>query len=127
MVFTLTGYAETYSILRRRLNGGTISKNDYNLSRTALRLDVIESLLYQFLPLETHIFLSLPIIDQHNLNSTDAAILAAYLEFTHSVGIPCVLIASDHRLLRAARAEGLPALDPETVAPDDVPAFLAAL
>jgi hypothetical protein len=38
-----------------------------------------------------------------------------------------VLVASDQRLLRAAKAEGLEVLNPESVQAVDVPAFLAAL
>ena len=38
-----------------------------------------------------------------------------------------VLVASDKRLLRAAKAEGLEVLNPETVQAADIPAFLAAL
>jgi len=38
-----------------------------------------------------------------------------------------VLAASDQRLLRAAKAEGLEVLNPETVNAADIPAFLAAL
>ena len=36
-------------------------------------------------------------------------------------------VASDQRLLRAAKAEGLEVLDPEIVPAADIPAFLAAL
>jgi hypothetical protein len=36
-------------------------------------------------------------------------------------------VASDRRLLRAAGAEGLVTLNPETVPAADVPAFLASL
>jgi hypothetical protein len=38
-----------------------------------------------------------------------------------------VLVASDQRLLRAAKADGLEVLNPESVSATDVPAFLAAL
>jgi hypothetical protein len=37
----------------------------------------------------------------------------------------CVVIAADRRLLRAADAEGLKTLDPETLSTASVPAFLA--
>ena len=40
---------------------------------------------------------------------------------------PCVLVASDKRLLRAAELEGLRTLNPEVTALEDVPAFLASL
>jgi hypothetical protein len=68
--------------------------------------------------------------DQHNVNSTDATILAAYLRYERSRrgrSRPCVLVASDRHLLRAAQAEGLNTLDPEHLAVTDVEAFLASV
>jgi hypothetical protein len=69
------------------------------------------------------------LVRHHNLNSTDAGILQAYLRYTTTMrpSMPGVLVASDRRLLRAAKAEGLEALDAEAVQPMDVPAFLASL
>ncbi len=73
---------------------------------------------------------SLSLMKAHNLNAADGAILATYLQFLHaqpSGGPPCLLVASDKRLLHAATAEGLATLNPELVAATDVPPFLAAL
>jgi hypothetical protein len=69
------------------------------------------------------------LVRRHNLNSTDGAILQTFLRHAGSMGsaVVGVLVASDQRLLRAARAEGLEALNPESVQAVDVPAFLAAL
>ena len=113
MTFTLLGYAETYAILRRRMNAKIFTQSQYAFVNSALRLDVIESLRYEFAPVESLILTSLPLIERHNLNSSDAAILAAYLRYQslRQPGETCVLVASDHRLLRSARAEGLPAFD----------------
>jgi len=64
------------------------------------------------------------------LNSNAAAILATFLRYIRSLpvgGPPCVLVAADGRLLRAAQAEGLAGLNPELVAEADMPALLAAL
>lgn len=73
------------------------------------------------------IFASVEIIHRHNLNSTDAAILTMLLQYSHATGTSCLLIAADQRLLRAAAAEGLATLNPETVSATAVPALLAAL
>ena len=69
------------------------------------------------------------LIDRHNLNSADASILMSFLAFaqTQPATTVCILVAADQRLLRAAKAEGLRTLNPEVMAPADVPAFLAAL
>ncbi len=69
------------------------------------------------------------LIERHSLNSTDAAILQAFLRYAAPLrgSAASVLVASDHRLLRAAKAQGLEVLDPEIVSAADIPAFLAAL
>jgi hypothetical protein len=69
------------------------------------------------------------LIQRHNLNSTDAAVLHAWLTHTLPLraAVVSVLVASDRRLLRAAVAEGLAVLNPETVASADVPAVLVTL
>ncbi len=64
-------------------------------------------------------------MQSHNINSADAAILAAYLRFQRATSKPCLLIASDRRLNRAAEAEGLKSLNPEEVAAGDVPGWVS--
>jgi hypothetical protein len=67
---------------------------------------------------------------QHNLNATDAAILTALLEVvqpTSPGSQPCVRIAADRRLVRAAEAEGMRSPNPELLPAADVPEFLAHL
>jgi hypothetical protein len=67
-------------------------------------------------------------VEAHNLNVTDAGILVTYLRYarTRPPNSPTVvLVAADTRLLRAAAAEGLTTLNPETVAPADLPALLS--
>jgi hypothetical protein len=60
---------------------------------------------------------SFPLIVAHSINSTDALILKSALAIARKLrraGEDLVLVASDQRLLRAARAEGLTTFDPET-------------
>lgn len=75
------------------------------------------------------IFASTAAVRRHNLNATDAAILTMLLDYVAAApsGGPLVVVASDRRLVRAAEAEGLRALNPETLPAADVPAFLAGL
>ena len=59
-----------------------------------------------------------------------AAILATYLDYSagsSSIPGPCVLVASDQRLLRAAASEGMLTLNPETLSVAEIPAFVAGL
>ena len=71
--------------------------------------EVLVSGQFKILTIEDdRILAGLPPLVKHNLNSNDAAILATYL-----------------RLLRAAEAEGLRALNPEAAAPQDIAGRLA--
>lgn len=94
----------------------------------ALRTEIIESPLTAVLTIDDATILnSLTLMQKHNLNSTDSAILTLFLRYRKSVSEPCALIAADKRLVRAANAEGLTAIDPENFLPADAPAFLASL
>ena len=56
------------------------------------------------------------LIEIHSLNSVDAMVLRSALDIAarlRNTGDTLVLVASDQRLLRAARAEGLPVFNPE--------------
>ncbi len=57
-----------------------------------------------------------PLVEAHNINSTDGALLRAALDLRallRAAGNELVLVAADQRLLRAADQEGLPTLNPE--------------
>ena len=58
-----------------------------------------------------------PHIERHSINATDAIVLHATLglaQFLRVNGDDLAIVASDQRLLRAAKAEGLDTFDPET-------------
>jgi hypothetical protein len=78
-------------------------------------------------PSEQIVFNSIELIQRHNLNSTDATLLALLLNYASSpdAGV-CVMIASDKRLLRATGAEGLTTFNPEEVRPEDVASIVAS-
>ena len=129
MVSTPWGYAETYSILLRRFNGGVIDLATFTGAVSALQAEVVQKPEFGLLTItDAHVFSSIGMMHRHNLNATDAVLLTLLVEFSRTHGaLSCVLIASDHRFLRAAASEGLPALNPETLVPADVPGVLAAL
>ncbi len=53
---------------------------------------------------------------KHNINALDAAILTEAMDLARAEdALECVVVASDKRLLRAAEAEELQTLSPETV------------
>ncbi len=131
MFVTPWGYLEIYAILRRRYNSGSFDRTVLADAVTALQSEVITGFQFDMLPIsDLLIFSASSLVDAHNMNSADAAILAAYLDFQLRLPSgygPCLLVASDKRLLRAANAEGLRTLNPEGLAHGDVPAFLSAL
>jgi len=131
MRVTVVGFAETAAIFRRKLNQGSLAAAEFQIARQGLRHEVLHDLGFELLSVTDADFLDgIDLVDRHNLNSTDAAILALFLRYVRSQppGSPaCVLVAADRRLLRAAALEGLPTLNPEALAPTDVPAYLAAL
>jgi predicted nucleic acid-binding protein len=124
-------YAETYSLLLQKLNSGVIDRPMFTTAVSTLEAEVVRNPDFGLLSIsDAMVFASIGIISQHNLNATDAAILALLLDYTRvlpSGRSGCVVIAADRRLLRAADAEGLKMLDPEILSTAGVPAFLASL
>jgi predicted nucleic acid-binding protein len=122
-------YAETCASLRRKLNGGVLDLPTFSTARLAVHREILLNPAVALITVDDAAVLSgIELTDRHNLNSTDAAILAACLRYAQSQpsdALRCILVASDHRLLRAADAEGLRTLNPELLPASDVPAFLA--
>jgi hypothetical protein len=86
--------------------------------------EVIDDPAFRFLALD-----DAALIEKHNVNTADAAILALLLRYRQlqpPSDPPTVLVAADSRLVRAAQAEGILTLNPEIVPAADIPAFLAA-
>jgi predicted nucleic acid-binding protein len=130
MATTIMSYSETYTALIRKHNQGVVTRTTLLGAQAALRNEVIDHPDFVILGLEFDDILDgIDLINRHNLNSTDAAILQALLKHAYPMhpAVVSVLVASDQRLLRAAKAEGLEVLNPESVPAADVPAFLAAL
>ncbi len=125
------GYAETAAILRRKLNQGDIKFAAFQQARLLLEMEVLLDSEFDLLSVEgTDVLDGVGLTDLHNINSTDASILSAYLRYAQSQpqnGPPCVLVAADRRFIRAAEAEGLRTLNPELIPATDIPAFLAHL
>ena len=78
-------------------------------------------------PINALVVSALAFIETHSLNATDAILLRSALDLAgelRSVGNDIVLMASDQRLLRAAKAEGLSTFNPETQSEADLNALL---
>ena len=130
MATTYVGYAETCSLLRRKLNQGAISISAFTTARRLLDMEVFYGAGFDLMSIDdTEVLAGIGLSDGHNINSTDAAILRVYLDYSRSL-LPadpvCILVASDKRLLRAAATEGVRTLNPETVLAADIPGLLGA-
>jgi len=115
--------AQTLQQRRARLKRLSSAFRD---ARTELQMEALGSPGFVVLSIsDALVFGSLSLMAAHNINSADASILATCLRFQRTAAEPCLLVASDKRLLRAAEAEGLSGLNPEEAAPDGVPGALA--
>jgi hypothetical protein len=131
MATSILGYAETYSVLLRKFNRGTIDAMAFSTAKASLRTEVVVDPAFSLLSIDdAAIFSGITLMERYNVNASDGAILALFLRYIRALppgSPPAVLVASDQRLIAAAQAESLAALDPEAVAAADVPAFLSAL
>ena len=119
MATTVLGYAETQAALVRKHNHGLLVKAVFDSATSALETEVLVSPRFALLGVEFDAVLtSIALIKRHNINASDAAILVTFLryaQFLSQSGTRCLLIASDKRLIRAAEAEGMASLNPETI------------
>lgn len=107
-------YAEIYAGLARKHRAGGLSGPEYARTchrfedewRAYLRLDVADDVLV----------LARDMIQRHPLRGFDAIHLACAISLQTLVGERVRLVAADARLLQAAEAERLVALNPETAA-----------
>jgi predicted nucleic acid-binding protein len=130
LVMLTQGLGETLSILVRRRNSGLLSAAAYQQASQALRAELITAGQVRLLPAEDAlVFTSLPLIEHHSINATDALVLRSALDLAatlRAAGDDLVLVALDARLLRAAGAEGLTVFNPETDSLERLNALLTA-
>jgi len=78
MTATFLGYAETAVVLRRRLNQGVLTSVAFHQARLNLRQEVLINPDFDLLTVDdADILDGIALNDRHNLNASDAAILAA--------------------------------------------------
>ena len=112
------GAMEVLWICVRKRNDGRITSHQFEKAVTHLRHEVINSrsdFKTLWVP-DSLIWGSMDLIETHSLNSVDAIVLCSALDMAaelSSTDDTLVLVASDQRLLRAARTEGLQIFNPE--------------
>ena len=118
---------EMISIFVRKRNDGTIPQDDFSQALLDFRSEVLDSDDFQVVSVDDVLVLeSHSLIEQHNLNATDAAILRSALDIAEELcqeDDRLILVTADHRLLRSAENEGLEALNPEDASLGDLASF----
>jgi predicted nucleic acid-binding protein len=111
------GVAEVISVLVRRKNAGILSANSLLQALLWLGNEIINApTLRKLEPTNSLVVGALVHILNHSINATDAVVLQTALRLAQDARIKggdLVLVASDKRLIRAARAEGIETFDPE--------------
>lgn len=122
------GVAEVVSILVRKRNAKRLSPRLHAQAFSTLESEIInQPLLKKFDADADLINLALPLISQHSINATDAVLLCSAIDLVNRLRADnddLVLVASDHRLLRAAQVEGLLTFNPETQTTADLDLLL---
>jgi predicted nucleic acid-binding protein len=121
---------ELMSILVRRHNAGVIDDMEFELATRNLRAEIVAAADFPMQSVADSLVLaSLPLIERHSLNATDALILRSALDAVGELrarGDDLVLVASDLRLIAAAQAEGLLTFNPEALDQAKLEALLSA-
>ena len=112
------GAMEVFWICVRKKNDGRITADQFTQATGHLEFEVIntQSDFKTISATDSLVWDSIDLIETHSLNSVDAIVLRSALNIAselHSTDDTLVLVASDQRLLRAARTEGLQIFNPE--------------
>ena len=112
------GAMEVFWICVRKRNDGRITADQFTQATGHLEFEVIntQSDFKTISVPDSLVWGSMRLIETHSLNSVDAMVLRSALNIAaelRSADDTLVLVASDQRLLRAARAEGLQIFNPK--------------
>jgi predicted nucleic acid-binding protein len=128
MVVLTVGMTEVVSILVRKHNGGLITPALFQQALSDLRTEIGTKTPIRLVDVTgTLAEDAYPFDEKYSINSTDAILLRSALDLAtvlRTAGDDLLLVASDQRLLKAARAERLSAFDPEVQSVGDLDAIL---
>lgn len=117
MTCLMIGVLEIVSVLARKRNDGRLTKELFAQAILELNREILDEDTFPIASIDDELAQSaLPLIVQHNINSTDAIVLRSCLNLQASLaeqGDRLILWSCDKRLLRAARQEGVDIFDPE--------------
>lgn len=118
MMCLILGVIELFWICVRKRNDGRLTYPDFSQAGVNFNYEVINNQSdFKTLSVpDALVWDAMDLIETHSLNSVDAIVLRSALDMAaelRSTDDRLVLVASDQRLLRAARAEGLQVFNPE--------------
>jgi len=112
------GTGEVMSILVRKRNARVLSTAEFAQAAASFDAEIVGAKDITKVSVTSRLVTaSFSLIVAHAINSTDAIMLQSALAIARKLraaGDDLVVVASDRRLLRAARAEGLDRFNPET-------------
>jgi len=112
------GTAEVVSLFVRKRNAGRLDAASFQQAMADFVAEIAAPLHPAKLAADNvTVFAAYALIDAHSINSTDAVLLQSALALAGELrlnGDDLIIVASDQRLLKAARAEGLVTFDPES-------------
>jgi len=126
----LIGAGEVISVLVRKKNDGRIPPLVFQQAMTDFTNEVAAAALFEKIQFSREqAVASWLLIEKHSTNATDALVLRLALDTAAKLrpnGHDLVLVASDLRLLRAAKDEELLTFDPERNSQAELDALIAA-
>ncbi|MCP4659579.1 MAG: type II toxin-antitoxin system VapC family toxin [bacterium] len=121
--------SEITASLVRKKNDGRIQERYFKEAGSRLHHEFIQDSEVLVTSVQDHLILaSLPLIEQYNINATDALILRSVLDIIEGLrdqGQDLFFVTSDKRLIRAIEAEGISVCDPEVASLADVQRIVA--
>jgi hypothetical protein len=122
------GIGEVMSMLVRKRNGGLLAAAAFNQAVIDFGVEIVnQASVRKVMADNALVNASLPLIQAHAVNATDALILRSAMDLAvalRATGHDLLLVASDLRLLTASQAEGLAAFNPERETQTDLDALL---
>lgn len=105
-------HCELASALNRKLRERALPPGAYHTLKEQIREDMMK---IWAVPVNAELIgVSVRLLDSHPLKALDSLYLAGGLSLHQSSKEPVLFVSADRQLLRAAQAEGLRALNPET-------------
>jgi predicted nucleic acid-binding protein len=128
VIILSVGYTEVASVLKRRQNSGRLTPLMYRQALDKLTVEVGPASAVRLVGVDSRLAdAAIRHVDAHSVNSTDAILLESAVQIAaliRTAGDNLMVVASDLRLLRAVKAEGLDTFDPESKSTADPDALL---